>query len=142
MLKQKVHKLTLDEDTEFSVIGLSTGFSDYKLAYELNSSLDLKIILHKEKLEIIDPKTKELTFFRVYHFFDEENFTKYYVVKNNQNFKYLFPEKPKMDYFIVVRDNFIFEMDDFIHCLRQINGIVATFKLDNSEFYIAEYLTF
>lgn len=142
MLKQKVHKFTLDEDTEFSVIGLSTAFSDYKLAYELNSNLDLKIVLHKEKLEIIDPKSKEQVSFRVYHFFDEENLTKYYLVKNNQNLKFLFPEKPKMDFFLLVRDNFVFEMDDLIHRLRQINGIVATFKLENSEFYAAEYLTF
>lgn len=142
MLKAKVHKFTLDEDKEFSVVGLSTAFSDYKLAFELNSFLDLKIVLYKEKLELIDPKSKEHTSFRVYHFFDEENFTKYYLVKNNQNFKFLFPEKPKMDFFLVVRDNFIFELDDFIRRLRQINGIVATFKLDNSEFYAAEYLTF
>lgn len=141
-LKPKSHKFTLTEDTQFDVLGLSTAFSDYRLAWELNSSRDMRITLHDEQLEIYDSKTKETSFFRVYHFFDEENLTKYYIIKNKQNFKFLLPEKPAIDYFLLVRDNFIFEMNDFTNQLREINGIVAVFKIANSEFELAEHLTF
>jgi hypothetical protein len=103
---------------------------------------DMRITLHEEQLEIYESKTKETSFFRVYHFFDEENLTKYYIIKNKQNFKFLLPEKSAFDYFLLIRDNFIFEMSDFTTQLRQINGIVAVFTIANSEFELAEHLTF
>ena len=141
-LKPKSHKFTLTEDTQFDVLGLSTAFNDYRLAWELNTCLDMRITLHEEQLEIYESKTKETSFFRVYHFFDEENLTKYYIIKNKQNFKFLLPEKSAFDYFLLIRDNFIFEMIDFTTRLRQINGIVAVFTIANSEFELAEHLTF
>jgi hypothetical protein len=102
----------------------------------------MRITLHEEQLEIYESKTKETSFFRVYHFFDEENLTKYYIIKNKQNFKFLLPEKSAFDYFLLIRDNFIFEMSEFTTRLRQINGIVAVFTIANSEFELAEHLTF
>ena len=67
---------------------------------------------------------------------------RYYIIKNKQNFKFLLPEKSAFDYFLLIRDNFIFEMSDFTTQLRQINGIVAVFTIANSEFELAEHLTF
>ena len=57
---------------------------------------------------------------------------RYYIIKNKQNFKFLLPEKSAFDYFLLIRDNFIFEMSDFTTRLRQINGIVAVFTIANS----------
>ncbi len=62
-LKPKSHKFTLAEDTQFDVLGLSTAFNDYRLAWELNTFLDMRITLHEEQLEIYESKTKETSFF-------------------------------------------------------------------------------
>ena len=42
MSRVKKIKLEIDDEIEFPILGLSTALGDYRLAWELNSKLNLK----------------------------------------------------------------------------------------------------
>ena len=41
MTRVKKIKLILDDELEFPILGISTALSDYRLAWQLNTDLDL-----------------------------------------------------------------------------------------------------
>ena len=45
MSRVKKIKLEIDDEIEFPILGLSTALGDYRLAWELNSKLNLKFDL-------------------------------------------------------------------------------------------------
>ena len=42
MTRLKKMKLEIDDEIEFPILGISTALGDYRLAWELNSKLNLK----------------------------------------------------------------------------------------------------
>jgi len=62
------------------------------------------------------------------------------LVKNSQEGSTLFSDSEKLDFFLVLRENYIHSADDLIRDLRMINGIVAVFSFSSNEFEFSEYL--
>ena len=52
-----------------------------------------------------------------------------------------FADRPMIDYFLVLRENFSHQPETLIEQLRAINGIVAVFSFNSDEFDILDYLT-
>jgi hypothetical protein len=50
-------------------------------------------------------------------------------------------DRPMIDYFLVLKENFSFESEVLLDKLRKINGIVAVFSFNYEEFDILDYLT-
>ena len=63
-----------------------------------------------------------------------------YLVKNKQKGSTLFSDRERLDFFLVLRDNFIYDIEDLINDLRKIKGVVAVFSFSSSEFEFSEYL--
>lgn len=142
MKKKTLVKLNFEFEDNYKLIGFSTGFADYRLAWELNKSLDIQLLLYDKKLEIFDKKIKEDIPFKVFHFFDEELLTSFYLLKNCQNNIFLLPDKLKIDYFLLIRDLGTFDLEMNIISLREIDGITAVFDFRNEPFDVGPLLTF
>ena len=140
MTKTKKHQLIFEYDTDIEVFGISSAYIDYRLAWELNLKLSIQLEKQSEKLTIEDKKTKELNSFFLYYFFDEENLTKYYLIRNKQENKLLVSDKQFVDYFLCIRDNNSFESETLLSEMRNMNGVVAVFPLESEEFEFADYL--
>jgi len=140
MTKTKKHHLIIEDDTEMEVFGISSAYIDYRLAWELNKSLSIQLEKQSEKLAIEDKKTKFINSFFLYYFFDEENLTKYYLVRNKQDNKLLVNNKQFVDYFLCIYDNNSFTEEKLLAEMRNMNGIVAVFPLDGEEFDFTECL--
>jgi len=141
MGKLKKYDLVLEDETTLEVYGVSSAFADYRLAWELNQCLDVNLTKSNEVFELRPNKAKELAAFRYFSFFDEECLTRYYLIKNKQEQGVFHPERPMIDYFLILRENFTFEKEVLMLKLRKINGIVAVFDFPAEEFDMIAYLT-
>jgi hypothetical protein len=140
MTKTKKHQLIFDYDTDIEVFGVSSAYIDYRFAWELNLKLSIQLEKQSEKLTIEDRKTKQINSFFLYYFFDEENLSKYYLIRNKQDNKFLVSDKPFVDYFLCIRDNNSFTEETLLTEMRNMNGVVAVFPLESEDIEFAEYL--
>jgi hypothetical protein len=140
MTKTKKHQLIFENDTDIEVFGISSAYIDYRLAWELNLKLSIQLEKQSEKLEIEDKKTKEINSFFLYFFYDKENLTKYYLIRNKQENKFIVGEKQFIDYFLCIRDNNSFEDETLLSEMRNMNGVVAVFPLESEEFEFTDLL--
>ena len=140
MTKAKKHQLIFEYDTDIEVFGISSAYIDYRLAWELNSKFSIQLEKQNEKLSLDDKKTKEINSFFLYYYFDEENLTKYYLIRNKQENKFMVNDKQFVDYFLCIRDNNSFEGQTLLSEMRNINGVVAVFPLESEQFEFTDYL--
>jgi hypothetical protein len=141
MAKVKKYELILEDETTLEVYGVSSAFADYRLAWEFNQCLNVNLTKSNEVFEVRPNKAKELISFRYFSFFDDECLTRFYLIKNKQEQGVFHLERPMIDYFLVLRENYSFEKEILIQKIRKINGIVAVFDFPPDEFELIEYLT-
>jgi hypothetical protein len=140
MSKQKKYTLTFDDEIDFDVFGISSPFADYRLAWELNGILKIQLEKQTESIIVFDKKSKKNNSFQLYSFFDEENLTRFYLIRNKQQNCLIASENQIMDYFLVIKENLTLDLANFLTDLRKINGIVAVFKLESEKFDFVEQL--
>lgn len=139
MTRVKKLKLELDEVTEFPILGISTGLGDHRFAWLLNKHMNLRF--HKSfEFFAIPNKNKEIKSYEYYIHENEEDQSKYLLVKNKQNASVLFSQSEKLDFFLIMREDYINEPEDLIMKLRKINGVIAVFPFSSSDFEFSEYL--
>jgi hypothetical protein len=141
MGKVKKYDLTLDDEQPFEVYGISTAFADYRLTWELNQMLGIHLEKEAQRFELFIPKLKAQQAFSYYSYEDQELLTRFFLVKNKQDQQLLQADRPMIDYFLVLKDNFSHKSEVLLDQLRKINGIVAVFSFNYEEFDILDYLT-
>lgn len=126
MPKKKVHKLKLDADYGFKLIGIVSSENDYTLIWTVNDSL--KISLKKEeKLEIIDKKTNAASLFTRFSYSDEN--TNYTLIGNKSENGYLIKEQKQIDYFLKIEGKIDFISPNISKSLKKSKVILATFDI-------------
>ena len=141
MAKVKKYELVLEDVTKLEGFGVSSAFADYRLAWEFNQCLNINLTKSNEVFEVRSNKAKDLITFRYFSFFDDECLTRFYLIKNKQENGVFHAERPMIDYFLVLRENYSFEKEILIQKIRKINGIVAVFDFPEEEFEMIAYLT-
>jgi hypothetical protein len=141
MGKVKKYDLTLDDEQPFEVYGISSAFADYRLTWELNQMLGIHLEKEQQSFELYLPKLKINHPFSYFTFEDQELLTRFFLIKNKQEQQLLQADRPMIDYFLVLKENYSHEPATLIEQLRTINGIVAVFSFNSQEFDILDYLT-
>ena len=141
MGKVKKYDLTLDDEEPFEVYGISTAFADYRLTWELNQMLGIHLEKEQQRFELFMPKIKAQHAFSYFSYEDQELLTRFFLIKNKQDQQLLQADRPMIDYFLVLKDNFSHKTEVLLEQLRKINGIVAVFSFNYEEFDILDYLT-
>ena len=141
MGKVKKYELTLDDEQPFEVYGISTAFVDYRLTWELNQMLGIHLEKEQQRFELYMPKIKAQQAFSYFSYEDQELLTRFFLIKNKQEQQLLQADRPMIDYFLVLKDNFSHDAAFLLEQLRKINGIVAVFDFNYEEFDILDYLT-
>ena len=98
---KKIHKLKIDTQFPFMIIGISSHENDYRLIWAINSKLhtDFKRIGNF----IPDDKSDSGYEFSRYYFEDEDSFIAYYIVSNRCPDGYLLPDYRTTDYFLFLK---------------------------------------
>jgi len=122
-------KLELELDYDFDLIGICSTYSDYRLCWGINQALNLKL----ESIEdyCLENKKEEDNKFSFYEYFDEQTEESFYLIKNqSNNYKKLIPEQDKIDYFIIIKDNYEIEIDDLVTKLRTLDSVLTAFSFN------------
>lgn len=120
--------LNIEEDYDFSLIGISCHAKDYRLCYELNKILEIDLV-RGEDLDIDSKNTKAN--YALYDYIDEENFIDYYLISNRSNKGFLIPEHKSTDFFLLLKgasNNDIIE--NIINKISEIQLVLTSFQID------------
>jgi hypothetical protein len=132
--------LSLEEDYDFDLVGISCHSKDYRLCWELNNTLGIDLT-RTEDLTIT--KKEVAGNYSFYEYDDEENHLSYYLMANKCSNGYLIPEKKTTDFFILIKG--IFDENYILKILSKINSIsliLTSFQLDPNSLKSKQNLLF
>lgn len=139
MTRVKKIKLELDEEIEFPILGISSALGDHRLAWELNTHLSVGFQKASDPFSLPN-KNKKMMSYEYYIYENEDDQSKFFLVKNKQQASVLFTQSEKLDFFLILRENYKFDIEYLINRLRELNGIVAVFPFTSCDFEFSEYL--
>lgn len=138
MAKQKKHLLDFENELEFDLIGICTPHPDYRVVWDINSTLKWQLGKADDLFEITGKKGQSLSSHTYYFWKDEENLIEYYFIKNKSENKFLIPEYHQIDYFIIVNNLQLETIDHLVGKLKTVGNIMAVFSYDPLEIPSAE----
>lgn len=141
---KKLLKIRLDpEETEtMEGIGISSSFSDYRLAWTLNHAFQWRFEFQENPLVIPAKKSTEHRMYHYHHFTDEIEKMQLFLIKNKQGGKALFDDYPQFDFVLFFKNNLSFDLDQLLPLLRNIDAIFAAYRCKSDDFAVASFLHF
>ncbi|MBD3639330.1 MAG: IPExxxVDY family protein [Crocinitomicaceae bacterium] len=135
------HKLSLDDEFDFQLIGICSSHSDYRLCWGINNALHINLTKGEDYSVMAKKDGEHLHSF--YEYYDKEEHIEYYLIKNvSSNYQRLIPEKDQVDYFLVIKNNFVREINDILIQLKEIESILTAFIFDPGELKSKSNLVF
>ena len=132
--------LTIEEDYDFSLIGISCHSKDYRLCWELNKILNIDLIRTKD-YDI--SKKNEKSSFSFYEFIDESNYLEYFFISNRSKNGFLIPEQKKVDYFLMLRGNTSdAHTKEIIGKINGLSLVLTSFNIDPTQLKSIQNLLF
>jgi len=134
MKKQLLH---VDYDYDFLLIGICSHAKDYRLCWEINNILGIK--LERENEMTLNPDTSvgagtpssELNAYSLYFYEDEENNNYFHVISNKSSNETLITEQKQVDYFLRIKGNINPGYPgDIIKKLRSISIVLTAYEID------------
>lgn len=123
------HKLVWEEDYDFDLIGICSSNSDYRLCWGINKALHMGLARGEDYA--LKSKKEGEYFFSFYEFINEETGEEVYLIKNQSyNYKKLIPEQDKIDYFLIVKNNYSYEILNLLAKLKELESILTAFSFD------------
>jgi hypothetical protein len=124
-------KLEWEDDYDFDLIGICSSYADYRLCWNINKALSIQLS-KGEDYPLKNKKDGEF-FFSFYEFVDDFDHSEYYLIKNQSfNYKKLIPEQDKIDYFLILKNNYNKDIDVLVSDLKKIDCILTAFKFEPS----------
>lgn len=142
MSKQKRHLLSLETSVDFELIGICSHHSDYRLVWGLNQELRLQLAKCDDLFAITNKKGQIVSEHSYYFWYDEENLVEFYLIRNKSEGKFLIPERNQIDYFLVVRENILLDMEELLEQVKKINSVMAAYLFDAETLPSAEQIIF
>ena len=137
MVKRKKHILTFVEEINFDLIGICSHHSDYRLVWNINQNIGLKLV-KVDSYQFVHKKESYPTEHSMYEFLDEKNKMSFHMIKNKHDGQFLIPEKPSIDYFLFLCDNNAIELDVLIKKLKTTNSILGVYQFYPEEIASAQ----
>lgn len=120
--------LTLDEDYDFTLIGISCHSKDYRLCWEINKALNIDLV-RTEDLEI--RKKGEVNSHSFYEFIDDDNYLEYYLISNRGSSGFLIPEQKSVDFFLMAKGNISdSHTKDTISKINALSLVLTSFSIN------------
>jgi hypothetical protein len=142
MSKQKKFILDIENTEPFEMIGIGCHFPDYRLAFNINESLDIQLAKEAQDFIIGNKKNPMISVHPYFVFKDDEFLVEYYLIKNKHLGKFLIPEHPMLDYFLFLTNNYHLDLEEIINKLRANQNILSVFAFDPEKIKSTENLIF
>ena len=132
--------LSIEDDYDFILIGISCHSKDYRLCWEINKCLNIDLTRTSD-LEI--SKKGEVNSFSFYEFIDEENYTEYYLISNISGSGYLISEQKKVDFFLLLKGNTSTnQVKDIIGKINSLSLVLTSFNINPNQLKSKQNLLF
>jgi len=127
------HKLIFEETYDFDLIGICCSHSDYRLCWSINRELEMN--LSRGDDYYLRTKKDGEYYFSYYDFLSEETHEAFYLIKNLSfdNYKRLIPEQDQIDYFMVIKDGYEIDLNNFLTQLKRIDCILTAFQFSTED---------
>jgi len=123
------HKLVWEDDFDFDLIGVCSSNSDYRLCWGINRVLEIDLS-RGEDYSVLKKKDGECLH-SFYEFINKDTNEEFYLIKNQSfNYRLLIPEQDKIDYFLIIKNNYSYEISDLIAKIKQLDSILTAFSFN------------
>ncbi len=130
MMKKRSHKLAVEPDYLFFLIGISSHENDYHLCWAINQKLNLNL-QKRANYALFDPKLNINREFSFYAFEDDESLLTYYLLSNRCDDGFLIEEFSNIDFLMQVHGDLSEKAKEkLIRNLRSIPVIITSFAID------------
>lgn len=124
--KNRVIKLTVEPDFNFTLIAISTSLNDYNLSWALNENLNISL-KRDEDIELISGEEKT---FSLYRCCKGEQALSYSLVCNKSDSGILVKEMSNIDFFLKIEGSFFEgEADQIIDSIKNTKNIILAYRL-------------
>ena len=142
MAKITKHHLDFENEIDYELIGICSHVGDYRLVWNINEGLGLKLEKAPELFVITGKKGAVVSEHPYYTMHHEQERWNLYLIKNKNEGKFLIPENQQIDYFLFICDNYTLDTDRWIEQLRNIPNVVAAYGFDPEEFVSTQQIVF
>jgi len=132
--------LPIEEDYDFTLVGISCHSKDYRLCWEINNVLNTDLI-RTQDLEISKKGTANAHSF--YEYIDEDNYLEYYLISNRGDNGFLVPEQKSVDFFLIAKGNISDNHTKDIICkINSLSLVLTSFSIDSNQLKSKQNLLF
>lgn len=124
------YTLSLEDDFDFDIIGLCSHQGDYRVCWSINEGIGLKLKKSIEPFMVSGKKGVINSSHSLYEWTDEDENVVYYFIQNKSQGKFLVPEKSQIDFFLVIKDAGVVDVDNLLAQLKSIPSILTAFSFD------------
>jgi hypothetical protein len=139
---KKSHKLIIEDDFSFFLVGISSHENDYRLSWAINTHLKMAL-KRTDNLQIHNPRIKHDQDFSMYQYTDPETLLHYNLIANRCDNGFLLEEMKNIDYILKITGeadkNFATYL---VSKLRKIDIITTAFVLNPEELKSRKKLLF
>ncbi|PKR81471.1 IPExxxVDY family protein [Brumimicrobium salinarum] len=136
------YTLSLEDDFNFDLIGICSHQGDYRVCWSINDSIGLKLKKSDEPFMVSGKKGQVISSHSLYEWEDEEAYVNYYLIQNKNSGKFLVPEKSQIDYFLVIKENNVIDINTLLNNIKDISSILTAFIFDPNELKSANKFIF
>lgn len=127
--KKKIHKLAIEIENDYSLIGIASHENDYRLSWAINKSLGLDLKKSVD-LTLDHPKHKITINYSLYIFDDENNLISYNLISNKSEKGFLIPEMKNIDFVLRVSGSPDQDLiNDLVFSLKKIEIVITAFSI-------------
>ncbi|MCA1751709.1 MAG: IPExxxVDY family protein [Cryomorphaceae bacterium] len=122
-------KFTLDitDEYPYTLLGINTSLKGYRLAWNLNRNLNLRL-QREDPIEAFN-KLKEKVNFSFYSFIEENRNTVYRLIENRSGGNFFIPEQPRCDYLLIIDRPSEQGSNEMLKIIRGISSVSMAFEI-------------
>lgn len=145
-----IHKIQIIDfiSEDYELIAIHSSLEDYKLAYAINSILDIRLFKNESNIEIAIPEGKSA--FGNYIFDDEKSDVQWSLIENKTTIStakkkttqlfdevditvFLLPEYKKADYLLKIENiDYEFDEEDMIDKILSIKNVTTAYTIETT----------
>jgi hypothetical protein len=145
MSKKKKHKLLVNEEADFALLGIVTAENDYRLSWILNNKMQWQ--LEKQENILIQKKKVPAPVLAFSNFFfeDPDSLISFTLIKNQDKLQnFLLDDQKGFDYLLMIQGDHTLEVElqNIQDQIRNINVISTASYIDIQKLKNPEFLHF
>lgn len=129
-MTRKLHKLVVEDDYNFLLIGISSHENDYRISWAINTQLKMAF-KRADNLQVHNPRINENQEFSLYQYTDPETNLHYDLFSNRCDNGFFLEEIKNIDYLLKITGDFNKSFSaQLVNKLKKIDILTTAFEID------------